>query len=344
MSSLFVGEMVELSGWELTGLILAVGVIALIVFYLLEEYIVDRVAGFFNVDIGLLPELVKFPLIVTVGLIVLFAAVQPLELTDAYIGIVGNTFVTIGTAVWLYGLVRIGNEVVETVIADRVDESLGPIAENVWDICIVVGSIGIVFTAWGVNITPILASAGVIGIILGFAARDTIANLFGSIALYVDKTYEKGDFIAIDGDSRGYVSDISIRSTEIRTLDGDTVALPNSELNNAVIRNKSKPQPAHRVSTSIGVSYGTDPEQVKSILYDIIENVKMANDNPTPQVHLRDFGDSSIVFEILVWIDDPSKKIHVEDDLNDRIQTRFEQEGITIPFPQRDIAITDHRD
>ncbi len=124
----------------------------------------------------------------------------------------------------------------------------------------------LILNVWNIDITPILASAGVAGVIIGFAARDTIENFFGGLALYADQTYYPGDFIELNENTRGWVREISIRSTVLHTLDGDSVTIPNSKLHKSIIRNKSSPKNAFRISIDIGVSYDSNLQKVQDTI------------------------------------------------------------------------------
>jgi small-conductance mechanosensitive channel len=237
---------------------------------------------------------------------------------------------------WAWKLSSQGDEVIERFVAREYDEALAPIVENVWDITIVAVFVLLILDQWGIRIAALLAPAGILGIILGFAARETVANFFGSLSLYADETYERGDYIELEGGISGTVRDISVRSTVLQTLDGDLVNVPNSELNEAKITNKSSPTTSRRIRSQIGVSYDADPEEAKEVLYEAAESV---SENKPPTIHLRSFGDSAIVFDVFVWIADPADRIPAEDELNMTLWRRLQDAGIEIPYPQREVRV-----
>lgn len=141
----------------------------------------------------------------------------------------------------------------ERLVSRVVDEKIAPIAENVFDVCIVlVASVSLV-KIWKVDVTSLLAYAGVLSVIIGITARSTISNFFASLALYSDDVYQKGDFVSVEDGVSGVVRDISVRSTEIQTRDGNTVSVPNSELNTSQITNHSDPTEIRRMSTQVSV-------------------------------------------------------------------------------------------
>jgi len=250
----------------------------------------------------------------------------------------GPLLVTVLGLWWAWKLRTQGDDLIERFVAERYDETLAPIVENVWDVTIVAVFVLVVLDQWGVGIAALLAPAGIIGIILGFAARETVANFFGSLSLYADETYQRGDYIELESGIAGTVRDISVRSTVLQTLDGDLVNVPNSELNEAKITNKSSPTTSRRIRSQIGVSYEADPEEVKEVLYETAERV---SETRQARVHLREFGDSAVVFDVFVWIAIPDGRLDAEDELNMAIYTALEDAGIEIPYPKRKVEVED---
>lgn len=247
-----------------------------------------------------------------------------------------NVLFTMFVLVWMMVVIQVGRELSELgKERQRVDEGLIPIFQNIWTI--LVGGVGIftVLALWGINVAPFLASAGILGIGVGFAAKDTIANFFGSIALYIDGTYSVGDYIVLDSGAEGWVSDISIRSTQIRTRDDLMVTVPNSMLNAGKVINESTPTPKRRMRVRVGVDYTEDVDTVIEVLKDVAANEEMVDDTPEPQVMFKEFDDSALAFVLLAWIPNPATRPKVEHKLNRRIQQRFSEEGISIPYPQR---------
>jgi small-conductance mechanosensitive channel len=193
---------------------------------------------------------------------------------------------------------------------------------------------------WGIDGTAWLASAGVIGIAVGFAAKDTLANLISGVSIVADAPYKIGDYIVLDTGERGIVTNLGIRSTRLLTRDDVEVSIPNAVIGNAKITNESGgPWIKHRIRVGVGVAYGSNTEEVVDILEQIALDCPGINDNPAPRVRMREFGASSLDFELLGWINHPELRGRVKHDLLMEIDRRFRQEGIVIPFPQRDIHI-----
>jgi len=251
------------------------------------------------------------------------------------------TLLTVLTVVWAYSLARMGRRVSDELTGDsRFDSRVVPIFQNVWSAVLLGISAFLVLTFWEIDITPLLASAGILGIVIGLAARDTIANLFGSIALYADGTYAVGDFIVLESGERGRVEDISIRSTVIRTRDDMLVTVPNSVLNTATITNESEPQRERRVRIPVGVAYGTDLEHAEDVLLRVAADQRLVLEDPAPRVRVRGFGDSAVDMELLCWIDEAVLRGRTTHRLFKGVYAAFAEEGIEIPFPQRVVTMT----
>jgi small-conductance mechanosensitive channel len=250
------------------------------------------------------------------------------------------TVLSLLTLTWGYTLFRLGRRV-SAELAEEVDRghSIVPIVQNVWSALIVGVGTYFVLAVWRIDVTPILASAGVVGIVIGFAARDTIANFFGSIALYSDGTYRVGDYIVLESGERGRVEDISIRSTVIRTRDDVRVTIPNSKLNSAVLINESEPEARYRLRTRVGVAYGSDMDQVEAVLLAAAGAVELVLETPSPRVRLREFGDSALAVELLCWVRAPAQRGRATHEVNREIYQRLRAADVEIPVPKRSITV-----
>ncbi|MDH3402974.1 MAG: mechanosensitive ion channel family protein [Acidobacteriota bacterium] len=194
--------------------------------------------------------------------------------------------------------------------------------------------------SWNIPVTGWLASAGVVGLAVGFAAKDTLANLFSGIFILADAPYKVGDFIVLDSGERGQVRHIGLRSTRLLTRDDIEITVPNAVIANAKIMNESGgPWEKERFRLRVGVAYGSDLDQVRDVLMAVALEQPDVLDEPEPRVRIRAFGDSSIDHELLGWIEEPVLRGRVVDDLHRRVYRAFAEAGIVIPFPQREIAI-----
>jgi MscS family membrane protein len=193
---------------------------------------------------------------------------------------------------------------------------------------------------WGINPTAWLASAGVIGIAVGFAAKDSLANLFSGIFIVADAPYKIGDYIVLDTGERGKVTNLGMRSTRLVTRDDVEVTVPNAVIANAKIINESGgPWVKHRIRVPVGVAYGSDVDEVCKVLEETANSLPEVVKQPAPRVRMRAFGPSSLDFELLAWIEHPELRGRVRHDLLKNIYKAFNQNDISIPFPQTDIHL-----
>jgi small-conductance mechanosensitive channel len=193
---------------------------------------------------------------------------------------------------------------------------------------------------WGINPTAWLASAGVIGIAVGFAAKDTLANLFSGISIIVDAPYKIGDYIVLDTGERGKVTSLGMRSTRLLTRDDVEVTIPNGVIANAKIINESGgPWVKHRIRVPVGVAYGSDVDEVCRVLEETAHNHPEVVKQPAPRVRMRAFGASSLDFELLAWINHPELRGRIRHDLLKSLYKALNQNSIEIPFPQTDIHL-----
>ncbi|WP_051249602.1 mechanosensitive ion channel family protein [Maridesulfovibrio zosterae] len=208
------------------------------------------------------------------------------------------------------------------------------------------GSFGLVFVLFykvggyfGIPVTAIFASAGIAGVAVALAARETLANFFGGVSIFMDRPFRAGDYIVLDSGERGEVKAVGMRSTRLLTRDDIMITIPNSVITNSKIVNQSMPLPSFRIRIKLGVAYGTDLDQLESILLELANENSLVISNPEPRVRFRNFGDSALEFELLCWASRPHDRGKLIHELNKAIYSRLNVEGISIPFPQREIHI-----
>ncbi len=200
----------------------------------------------------------------------------------------------------------------------------------------------LLFLVWGIDVTAWFASAGIIGIVVGFAARDTLANLISGVSIVADAPYKIGDYIVLDSGERGLVTNLGIRSTRLLTRDDVEVSIPNAVIGGAKIINESGgPWVRHRVRIPVGVSYNSDMDKVVEVLMAVAQEHDSVVDETAARVRARGFGESSIDVELLCWIRRPAERGQVVHKLVMEIIKQFRESGIEIPFPQRDLHVRD---
>ncbi len=322
--------------------------------FLLLAMVIERLAGTLlrrlasRWDAGFARELAqrfRRPVFITVALLGLGLATLSLGLTPRTEGLTLALLKTVLVFSWLGFGLRLSGMLLEmlgrrTPVPSIAQPSTAPLLRNLLLVLLVLVAAYAILLAWDINVTGLVASAGIIGLALSFAAQDTLGNLFAGIAILTDKPYQLGDYIVLDTGERGQVTHIGLRSTRLLTRDDVEVSIPNGIMGRAKIVNESGgPHVRYRLRVPVGVAYGSDIDRVMALLTEVAANHGSVCDTPEPRVRLRTFGESSLDFELLVWISEPSLRGLVHHELNCEIYRRFASEGITIPFPQRDVHL-----
>ncbi|MBW1878541.1 MAG: mechanosensitive ion channel family protein [Deltaproteobacteria bacterium] len=246
---------------------------------------------------------------------------------------------------WTVGISRIAGEVLEW-LAERTDRfsAVSPRTMPVFEFgarAVVYGTaLYFLFLAWNVDLTGWLASAGIVGIAVGFAARDTLANLFAGVFILADAPYKLGDYLILGSGERGRVTEIGIRATRILTRDDVEIIVPNAVMANVKIINESGgPGEPFRVRAKVDVAYGSDLDEVRSLLLAALEGVEGITEDPNPRVRFREFGSSGLRFQLLCWVHRPELRGRVLDAINSNIYKSFNANGIEIPYSRHDVYL-----
>lgn len=227
---------------------------------------------------------------------------------------------------------------------NRRASQLLPLLKNVIIALVLIQAVYLFLDLWGINVTPLLASAGIVTAAVALASKDTLANFFGGISVFVDRPYVIGDYIVLGSGERGEVVNIGMRSTRILTRDDVLISVPNSMMSNQMITNQSGMVPRYRVRIKIGVSYNNHPDEVETALMEALSGVNAVIWQPPPRVRFREFGDSSLNFELLAWIKLPAERGLVIHEINRNIYYKFKEDDIEIPYPQRVVYLHQVKD
>ena len=241
---------------------------------------------------------------------------------------------------WAWSLNRVVDRGVEALRSSDRHYDAAPVFSNVWTLAVAAGALGLLLTIWGIEITPLLGAAGIAGIAIGFAAKDTVANFFGGLALFFDDTYKLGDFVVLESGESGTVVKIGIRSTTLLTRSEVLVTVPNSMLNAGKVVNESAPQRRKRIKVPLGVAYGTDLDAFEAAVLDVAASVRGVLETPEPRMRFRRFGDSALEYELLCWVPGPTREGRARHDLLRGIDAALRAAGIEVPYPKRDVAVS----
>ncbi len=207
------------------------------------------------------------------------------------------------------------------------------VVKSVKNIVILFGIL-IALSQLGISLGPLLAGLGIAGFIVGFALQDTLSNFASGMLILIYKPFDVGDFVTAGGVT-GKVSHMSLVNTTFKTIDNQLLVVPNNLIWSSVITNVTA-QRLRRVDLLFGVAYSDDIEKVEKVLREIVDEHELVLEKPEPDIHLHELGDSSVNFVCRPWVK-TEDYWEVYWDMLRTVKMRFDKEGISIPFPQRDV-------
>lgn len=216
------------------------------------------------------------------------------------------------------------------------------ILKRVLQIAVLLTAVLIILSLWHVDISGLLFGAGVVGVILGFAAQETLGSIIAGLVMMLSRPFEIGDWIEV-GEDRGVVTDITIVHTRIRGPNGEHIIIPNEVIAQQKIRNRSA-EKRIRFSVDVGIDYRADVDAAREIAKQTVEEIDMVAESPFPSVLVEELNDSEVTLRIRFWIDRPNaeKLWRVENDVLSEVKAALTKEGINIPYPHQRI-ITDEK-
>ncbi|MCK5774203.1 MAG: mechanosensitive ion channel family protein, partial [Thermoplasmata archaeon] len=281
-----------------------------------------------------------FTILLLYGLLVSLARVVNDDLTDAMYNIYISGLIIMVT----YALARVFKLIVSDYLMElakktetEADDALLPLLSKMGTGLIWVVGVVMFLDTLGLDITVFVMGMGVVGLVVAFAAQDTMSNLFSGIMILIDRPFKEGDWIQLD-DNVYQVVDIGLRSTRMfHSITNQMVTIPNSKISDHMFSNLNLPDTKGRTTVKVGVGYGSDPRKVGRILLEIGRNHPDTFEDGEHQPFYRfsSFGDSSLDFSMTLWVKDFNDQWRVASEVKEMIFYRFAREGIEIPFPQR---------
>lgn len=220
-----------------------------------------------------------------------------------------------------------------------VSRQMAPIIEKITMLFIIGGALMVVLKHFSYDILSLVTALGIGSLAIGMAAKDTLAHVISGFTLMLDRPFRIGDRIQLASGQVGDVQDIGLRSTKIKTLDNQLLIIPNSDLCNTMLTNQAFPDQRIKGRINVGVSYGSDAEQVKALLVAIALEVEEVLQEPAPEAFFVSFGDSALNMSLFFWVEEYSWLFATTDKINSRIIQRFREHNIEIPFPIRTIKL-----
>ncbi len=245
------------------------------------------------------------------------------------------------TFVLLFVGVRLANRLLDHSIqsSKSLDATQQVLAQKVAGMAVIVAAVLIGIDVLGIDLTALAFFSGAFGLAIGFGFQKTFGNLISGIILLMDRSIKPGDVIVV-GESFGWVEKIGIRAVSVVTRDGKEHLIPNENLMTQEVENWSFSDKNVRVRIPVGVSYDSDMVQVQDLMLQAAKESPRVLDEPKPNVWMTEYGDSSVNFEVLVWISDPESGVgNVRSDVLNRLWWLFQEAGVQIPFPQRDLNV-----
>jgi len=227
------------------------------------------------------------------------------------------------TLIYRYGVRALPKKIAESI------------SKTTFYIFIFIGVLGLLGSL-GVDPTSLVVAGGIAGLAIGFASRTVVSNLLSGLFLYIDRPIKEGDPVEVEGVG-GVVEDINILSTRITSWDGVFHRIPNEKVFTTVIKNFSKTT-ARRVEYRIGISYNSDVDRAREIIYEVISNEPLALVEPGPQVFLDSLGEYSQVLAVRFWAPTP-QWFTAKTKVLQKIKEAFDREGIEIPYPHRIVYV-----
>lgn len=289
-------------------------------------------------------ELLKRPIFSTIFYFGLAIAIQVAQL-QAGSGILINLALSMIVVAWIQALFPLSNLLLAALSGERgrfdlIEPRTIPLFDLVSKLLVLLVGSYCLLMIWGINPVGWLASAGIVGIAVGFAAKDTLANLFSGFFILADAPYKLGDYVNLDNGARGKVTAIGMRSTRILTRDDIEITVPNNLIANSIIINESGgPHEKLRLRLGVGAAYGSDVHQVCEVLERVALEHKEVCKYPEPRVRMRGFGGSSLDFELLCWVERPELRGLILHQLHMATYDAFAAAAIEIPFSKHDLYI-----
>ncbi|WP_371362482.1 hypothetical protein SRRS_36160 [Sporomusa rhizae] len=271
-----------------------------------------------------------------------YSAMRLVEMKPEWLKLLDAALVIAG----MFSLTMVIARVLAALAALYARKAEGPfpaasILANMIEAAAYVTGILIILQTFGVSITPVLTALGVGGLAVALALQDTLANVFSGLHILLAKPIQAGDYIKLGTGEEGYVVDISWRNTTIQALGNSLVIVPNQKIAAAIITNYDKPDKELGISLCVGVSYASDLDHVETVTLavtkEVMSELAAGVENFEPVVRFHTFGDSSILFNVILRVQTFIDQYKVKHELIKRLHKRYNREGIEIPFPIRTV-------
>ena len=223
-----------------------------------------------------------------------------------------------------------------TVRKSRMDETTYSFVETTVKYTVLTIGVLSALNAIGIDTAAILTSLGIVGVTIGFAARDSLSNLISGIIIFLDRPFVIGDLVEID-DKYGKVSEITLRSTRVVTSDGRMLAVPNTEIVNKTVASYTN-FPTLRLDIGVTVAVDEDIEKTRQVLLELVDNDPDYLKTPPPRIVVTALNDYNIALELQVWLDDERQHVEKRFELREKVFQALNRAGVEMPFETIQLA------
>ncbi len=266
---------------------------------------------------------------------------------DIHLFDIGGTPITLATAITFIAILAVTvvlAKLVEKLVARAIrlrrvpDEGSLAVARRLVHYSVLITGLAVGLDTIGINLSALFAAGALFAVALGFAMQNIAQNFVAGVILLVERTIKPGDVLEVEGKIVRVVL-MGIRATICRTLDEEEIIIPNSVLVQTTVKNYTLSDPLYRLRATVGVAYSSDLRRVREALEEAARGSVSRVADLEPRVLLREFGPSSVNFEVSVWIDDPWRSRSRLSELQERIWWSLKEAGVVIAFPQLDVHV-----
>lgn len=247
--------------------------------------------------------------------------------------LLGNGVEALAAFVILFVIYKATDRTLRQVLehSKRVDAGLQSLLQKTFRVVALTFIVAIVLSQLGVNVTALVAGLSIVGIAVGFAARDSMENFIAGVTILIDKPFKVGDYIEMQG-HYGQVDEITLRSTRIRNVRNEVMVLPNTQMITSEVINHTK-QNVIRVDVDFGIAYKEYPQEAREVLLPLFEGDDRVLSSPEPTVVVTGMGDSAVTMAVRFYIREPSKEVPIRWEYTEKVREALREADIEIPFP-----------
>lgn len=248
-----------------------------------------------------------------------------------------NLFVMLAVFLFFYLLWKILNWTLQPIFnRSKMDETTTVFTNSLIKYGILILGLITALDSVGIKTSAVLASLGIVGLTIGFAARDSLSNLISGIIIFLDRPFVIGDLVEIDG-NYGRVDRITLRSTRVVTVDGKMLAVPNVDVVNKTVTSFTN-FPHLRLDVQVTIGVSEDIDKARSILLELVSDRSLFMDEPPPGVVVRELNDYNVLLELRVWIENEREHLQESFRLREAIFKAFNRQNIEMPFETIQLA------